>query len=111
MGIYLYLDWIENTHPILHIIVLMIPFSPAWIINYSMGLSRMKLSTFILITFISRAVMLIGCIPFGMTLITLYESGEFGGVQVMWLLFFGMIVLAGIVFGQIMNKRIKQRTI
>jgi uncharacterized membrane protein YdjX (TVP38/TMEM64 family) len=106
-----YLDWIEHTHSLLHIIVLMIPFSPAWIINYSMGLSKMKLSTFILITFVSRALMLVGCIPFGMTLITLYKSGEFGGVQVMWLLLFGMIVLAGIVFGQMMNKRIKRREI
>lgn len=106
-----YLDWIENTHPILHIIVLMIPFSPAWLINYSMGLSKMKLSTFVLITFVSRAIMLVGCIPFGMTLITLYESGEFGGVQIMWLMFFGIIVLVGIVFGQIMSKRIKNRTI
>lgn len=107
----LYLDWIENTHPLLHIIVLMIPFSPAYLINYSMGLSKMKLRTFIFITFASRAIMLIACIPFGMTLITLYNTGEFGGVQVMWLLVFGVIVLFGIIFGQVINKRIKNRTI
>jgi len=76
-----------------------------------MGLSNMKLSKFLAITFISRSIMLVACIPFGLTLITLYNSGEIGGVQVMWLLVFGVIVLAGIVFGQIMSKRIKNRNI
>jgi|LGOV01.1.fsa_nt_gb uncharacterized membrane protein YdjX (TVP38/TMEM64 family) len=102
-----YMNWIENTHPILHIIVLMIPFSPAYLINYSMGLSKMKFSTFLIITLVSRAIMLIGCIPFGMTLITLYESGEFGGVQVMWLIIMGVVILLGVVFGQIANNKIK----
>ena len=101
-----YLKWIENTHPILHILSMMIPLSPAYLINYSMGLSNVKLSRYLFVTLISRFLMLIFCIPFGMTLITLYNSGELGGVQVAWLLIFGIIVIAGIVVGQKMNRKI-----
>ena len=105
--IQVYMNWIENTHPILHIIVMMIPFSPAYLINYSMGLTKIKFSTFLLITLISRAIMLIGCIPLGITLITLYESGEFGGVQIMWLSVMGIVIIVGTVFGQIVNNKIR----
>lgn len=105
----LYLDWIENTHPILHILVLMIPFNPSFVINYSMGLSKMRLSTFIVITTISRAIMLVICIPFGITLINLYESGELGGVEIMWLAFTGVTLLAGIIVGQLFTRRVHKR--
>ncbi|AIO19521.1 SNARE associated Golgi protein [Candidatus Izimaplasma bacterium HR1] len=101
-----YLDWIENTHPILHILSMMIPLSPAYLINYSMGLSNVSFGRYLYVTLISRLLMLIFCLPFGMTLITLYESGELGGVQVLWLLIFGTIVIAGIVVGQKINKKI-----
>ena len=104
-----YLNWIETTHPALHILVLMIPFSPTFWINYSMGLSKMRLKTFILITFASRAIMLVICIPLGMTLISLYEAGEFGGVQILWLTITGLIILSSIVLGQVMNHRIQMR--
>jgi len=33
MQVIKYLDWIESTHPILHIIVLSVPFSPCYLIN------------------------------------------------------------------------------
>lgn len=106
-----YLNWIERTHPALHILVLMIPFSPTFMINYSMGLSKMKFKTFLLITIISRAILLFICIPFGMTLITLYEAGELGGVQIAWLAITGVVVLLGIVVGQIQSKKIKLRKV
>lgn len=106
-----YLAWIEDTHPLFHIVVLMVPFSPTFMINYSMGLSKMRLQTFILITVISRAIMLVICIPLGMTLISLYQAGELGGVQIMWLFFTGLIILFSIVFGQIMNKKIQARKV
>ena len=102
-----YLNWIESTHPILHILVLMIPFSPTFMINYSMGLTKMRFTTFLLITLISRAILLIICIPLGMTLVTLYNSGEFGGVAIMWLTFTGLVILAGTIIGQIWNRKIK----
>lgn len=102
-----YLDWIEQTHPILHILVLMVPFSPTFMINYSMGLTKMRITTFLLITFISRAIMLFICIPLGMTLISFYNNGEFGGVEIMWLTFFGLTVLSGVVVGQIINHKIQ----
>ena len=92
-----------------HVMVLMVPFSPTFWINYSMGLSKMRLSTFLIITFISRAIILVICIPLGMTLISLYEHGELGGVQIMWLTITGMIILGSIVFGQVMNHRIQAR--
>ena len=106
-----YLNWIERTHPALHILVLMIPFSPTFMINYSMGLSKMKFKTFLGITLISRAILLFICIPFGMTLVTLYESGEFGGVELAWLAITGVVVLAGIVTGQVQTRRIKARRV
>ena len=53
--------------------------------------------------------MLVFCVPFGMTLITLYESGQLGGVQVAWLLVFGIIVIAGIVVGQKINKKVEDQ--
>ena len=106
-----YLNWIETTHPVLHILVLMIPFSPTFMINYSMGLSKMKFKTFLLITFVSRGIMLFICIPFGMTLITLYESGEFGGVQLTWLAITGMVILTGTIIGRIKTKKIKTRRV
>ena len=59
---------------------------------------------------ISRFLMLVFCVPFGMTLITLYESGELGGVQVAWLLIFGTIVIAGTVVGQKINKKVENQT-
>ena len=101
-----YLYWIENTHPALHILAMMIPLSPAYLINYSMGLSNVSLSRYLFVTLVSRFIMLILCIPFVMTLITLYESGELGGVQVVWLLAFGTVVIFGIVVGQKINKKI-----
>lgn len=106
-----YLNWIETTHPILHILVLMIPFSPTFMINYSMGLSKMRIQTFLLITIISRGILLIICIPFGMTLVTLYESGEFGGVELAWLSITGLVILFGIVVGQIQTRKIKSRRV
>ena len=104
-----YLNWIENTHPVLHILSMMIPLSPAYLINYSMGLSNVSFSRYLVVTLVSRFLMLIFCLPFGMTLITLYESGELGGVQVAWLLIFGIIVIAGIVVGQKINNRINKQ--
>jgi uncharacterized membrane protein YdjX (TVP38/TMEM64 family) len=104
-----YLSWIDQTHPVFHIIVLMVPFSPTFMINYSMGLSKMRLRTFVLITFVSRGIMLLICIPLGMTLISLYEAHEFGGVQIMWLFFTGLIILGSIITGQIMQKKIQAR--
>lgn len=104
-----YLNWIENTHPILHILSMMIPLSPAYLINYSMGLSNVTFGRYLLVTLVSRFLMLIFCLPFGMTLITLYESGELGGVQVAWLLIFGIIVIIGIVVGQKINVRIEKQ--
>ena len=101
-----YLNWIDNTHPYLHIISMMIPLSPAYLINYSMGLSNISFSKYLFVTLISRFLMLVFCVPFGMTLITLYESGQLGGVQVAWLLVFGIIVIAGIVVGQKINKKV-----
>ena len=104
-----YLNWIENTHPVLHILSMMIPLSPAYLINYSMGLSNVSFSRYLVVTLVSRFLMLIFCLPFGMTLITLYESGELGGVQVAWLLIFGIIVIAGIVVGQKINNNINKQ--
>lgn len=101
--------WIEETHPWLHILYLSIPFSPTFVINYSMGLTKMKLPTYILITMVSRAIMLVICIPFGMTLISLYEHGEFGGVQIMWLMFTGIAVLLSVILGQILNYKRKHK--
>ena len=40
-----------------------------------------------------------------MTLITLYESGQLGGVQAVWLLVFGTIVILGIVVGQKLKQK------
>lgn len=99
-----YLNWIDRTHPMLHILAMMIPLSPAYLINYSMGLSDVKFSTYLLVTLTSRFLMLIFCLPFVFTLLNLYESGELGGVQGVWLLIFGCIVIAGIVVGQKMNN-------
>lgn len=107
----MYLNWIETTHPVFHIMVLMVPFSPTFMINYSMGLSKMRFETYVLITVVSRAIMLVGCIPLGMTLISLYEAGEFGGVQILWLFFTGLIILGSIVFGQIMKRKIQTRKV
>jgi uncharacterized membrane protein YdjX (TVP38/TMEM64 family) len=104
-----YLNWIDNTHPYLHIISMMIPLSPAYLINYSMGLSNISLRKYLFITLISRFIMLVFCVPFGMTLITLYESGQLGGVQVAWLLVFGTVVIAGIVVGQKINKKVEDQ--
>lgn len=104
-----YLTWIEQTHPSLHILSMMIPLSPAYLINYSMGLSNVTFGRYLLVTLLSRFLMLLFCLPFGMTLITLYESGELGGVQVLWLLIFGTIVIAGIVIGQKMNQNIEDK--
>ena len=104
-----YLNWIDNTHPYLHIISMMIPLSPAYLINYSMGLSNISFSKYLFVTLISRFLMLVFCVPFGMTLITLYESGQLGGVQVAWLLVFGIIVIAGIVVGQKINKKVEDQ--
>lgn len=101
------LTWIENTHPLLHIIVLMIPFSPTFMINYSMGLTNMKISRFLLITTISRALLLFICIPFGMTLVTYYNSGVMGGVEIMWLSTTGLVILAGVILGQFFSKKIQ----
>ena len=105
-----YLTWIENTHPSLHILSMMIPLSPAYLINYSMGLSNISFGKYLFVTMISRFLMLVFCVPFGMTLITLYESGELGGVQVAWLLIFGTIVIAGTVVGQKINKKVENQT-
>ena len=99
--------WIEKTHPLLHIAVLMIPFSPTFMINYSMGLTRMKFKTFLLITTISRGILLVICIPFGMTLVSLYNSNSVGGVEVMWLSVTGLVILSSIIVGQILDKKIK----
>jgi len=104
-----YLNWIENTHPALHILSMMIPLSPAYLINYSMGLSNVSFGRYLIVTLVSRFLMLIFCLPFGMTLITLYESVELGGVQVAWLLIFGIIVIAGIVVGQKINNKINKQ--
>lgn len=100
-----YLYWIENTHPALHILAMMIPLSPAYLINYSMGLSNISLSRYLFVTLVSRFIMLILCFPFVMTLITLYDSGQLGGVQVVWLLVFGTVVIIGIVFGQKLTQK------
>lgn len=100
-----YLYWIENTHPALHILAMMIPLSPAYLINYSMGLSNISLSRYLFVTLVSRFLMLILCFPFVMTLITLYDSGQLGGVQVVWLLVFGTVVIIGIVFGQKLTQK------
>jgi uncharacterized membrane protein YdjX (TVP38/TMEM64 family) len=102
-----YLYWIENTHPTLHILAMMIPLSPAYLINYSMGLSNISFSRYLFVTLVSRFIMLILCIPFVMTLITLYESEQLGGVQVFWLLVFGTVVIIGIVVGQKRNSKIE----
>ena len=102
-----YLYWIENTHPALHILAMMIPLSPAYLINYSMGLSNISFKRYLFVTLISRFIMLILCIPFVMTLLTLYESGQLGGVQAAWLLVFGTVVIFGIVVGQKLNLKIE----
>lgn len=94
------LHWIENTHPILHIMVLSIPFSPTFMINYSMGLTKMKFSRFLIITALSRGILLFICIPFGLTLVHYYERGALGGVSVLWLSIAGLILLLGIIIGQ-----------
>jgi hypothetical protein len=60
------------------------------------------------ITFVSRAIMLVICIPLGLTLISLYEAGSFGGVQILWLTITGLLILASIVVGQIMQRKIQQ---
>lgn len=104
-----YLYWIENTHPALHILAMMIPLSPAYLINYSMGLSNVSFSRYLFVTLVSRFIMLILCIPFVITLTTLYESGQLGGIQVVWLLVFGIVVIIGIVLGQKLNKRIEEK--
>ncbi len=106
-----YLYWIENTNPILHIIAMMIPLSPAYLINYSMGLSNVTFSRYLFVTLISRFIMLILCMPFVMTLLTLYESGQLGGVQVLWLLVFGTIVIVGIVVGQKLKTRVEEKKV
>ena len=85
----------------------MIPFSPTFMINYSMGLTKMRFSTFLLITCISRGLLLIICIPFGMTLVTYYNSGMVGGVEVAWLSITGLIVLASVIGGQVVNRKIR----
>lgn len=103
------LDWIETTHPILHILILMIPFSPTFMINYSMGLTKMKFKTFLLITTISRAILLFICIPFGMTLVTLMDDNLSGGVTVMWLSFVGIVIMVSIVLGQVISRKINAR--
>ncbi len=104
-----YLYWIENTHPALHILAMMIPLSPAYLINYSMGLSNISFSRYLFVTLVSRFIMLILCIPFVMTLTTLYETEQLGGVQVLWLLVFGTVVIFGIVVGQKLNSRIEAK--
>jgi len=104
-----YLYWIENTHPALHILAMMIPLSPAYLINYSMGLSNISFSRYLFVTLVSRFIMLILCIPFVMTLIILYESGQLGGVQVFWLLVFGTVVIIGIVVGQKLKTKIEAK--
>lgn len=106
-----YLNWIETTHPVLHILVLMVPFAPTFMINYSMGLSNMRFSTFVVITVLSRAIMLVVCIPLGMTLISLYEAGEFGSVQILWLTFTGLLILASILVGQITHHKIQSKKV
>jgi hypothetical protein len=55
--------------------------------------------------------MLILCMPFVMTLLTLYESGQLGGVQVLWLLVFGTIVIVGIVVGQKLKTRVEEKKV
>lgn len=100
-----YLTWIENTHPALHILAMMIPLSPAYLINYSMGLSNISFSKYLFVTLVSRFIMLLFCMPFVLTLITLYNSGEIGGIQVLWLLVFGTVVILGIVIGQKINPK------
>ena len=102
-----YLIWIENTHPALHILAMMIPLSPAYLINYSMGLSNISFSKYLFVTLVSRFIMLVLCMPFVMTLITLYDSGQLGGIQVAWLLIFGTIVIIGIVVGQKLNNKME----
>ncbi len=105
-----YLNWIERTHPALHIAVLMVPFSPTFMINYSMGLTKMRLATFLVITFVSRAIMLFICMPLGLTLVSLYQAGELGGVAILWLTITGLLILASIIAGQIMIRKIQYKT-
>lgn len=100
--------WIEHTHPMLHILVLSIPFSPTFMINYSMGLTNMKFSRFLLITLISRGLLLVICIPFGKTLVNYYNNGLSGGVTVVWLSITGLIVLGSIIIGQRTGKSLKR---
>lgn len=100
--------WIEKTHPVLHILVLSIPFAPTFMINYSMGLTHMKFKRFLMITSISRGLLLFICIPFGTTLVNYYNKGLSGGVTVMWLSITGIVVLMSIILGQRAKKSIKQ---
>lgn len=99
------LFWIEDTHPLLLILVLSIPFSPTFMINYSMGLTNMKFSKFLWITTISRTFLLLLCLPFGLTLVNYYKENVAGGVTVFWLSAMGMVVLVGILFGQKTKKQ------
>ena len=94
------LAWIENTHPALHILVLSVPFSPTFMINYSMGLTKMSFKRFLIITTISRGILLFICIPFGLTLVNYYETGTLGAVTVIWLSVAGLVLLSGVVIGQ-----------
>ena len=100
--------WIEKTHPLLHILVLSVPFSPTFIINYSMGLTKMKFSRFLLITVVSRAVLLVICIPFGSTLVSYYNTGTVGGVTVLWLSITGFVVLGSILVGQKTSRSVSR---
>ena len=100
------LKWIENTHPLLHIFVLSIPFSPTFLINYSMGLTKMKFTKFLIITAVSRSILLFICIPFGVTLVKYYNSGELGGVTVLWLSITGLVILLGIILGQQTKRQV-----
>lgn len=104
-----YLHWIETTHPLTHIVVLMIPLSPTFMINYSMGLTKMKFKTFLFITLTSRALLLFICIPFGMTLLSLLNSQGHGEVEMLWLTITGIIVIVCVVFGQISKKHIRNK--
>lgn len=105
-----YLYWIENTHPALHILSMMIPLSPAYLINYSMGLSNIPFSRYLFVTLVSRFIMLFLCLPFVISLIDLYESGQVGGIQVAWLLIFGVVVIVGIIVGQKINSKMDENS-
>lgn len=101
-----YYHWVEETHPLTHIVVLMVPLSPTFWINYSMGLTKIPFKTFIFITLVSRAFLLFICIPFGMTLLTLMNEEGSGSVHMGWLTVTGVVVLGSVVFGQVMKKKI-----